>query len=111
LETPPSLENKDYEEVPKEEDEDAKNFQENMEMPQSSLRRSTRVKNPPKRYDDHVSFVALISSDGEPGCYQEVMDGTKIVKSKIVMKEEMVALERNKTWDLVELSEGRKFFG
>jgi hypothetical protein len=80
-------------------------------MPQPSLRRSTWVRNPPKRYDNYVSFVALISNDGEPSCYQEVMDGTESAKWKITMKEEMDALERNKTWDLVELPEGRKVVG
>jgi hypothetical protein len=41
LETQPSTGKEEHEEVPKEEDEDAKNFQENVEMPQPTLRRST----------------------------------------------------------------------
>ena len=89
----------------------AGNIQENVEIPQPSLRRSTRVRNPPKRYDDFVSSVALISNDGEPSCYQEAMDGTENAKWKIAMKEEINSLEENKTWDLVELSKGRKVVG
>ena len=77
-------------------------------MPQPSLRRSTRVENPPKRYDDFISPVALISNDGEPSCYHEAMSNAKW---KIAMKEEMDALEKNKTWDFVELPKGRKFVG
>jgi hypothetical protein len=38
-------------------------------MPQSSLRIYTCVKNPTKRYDDYVSYVALFSIDGESSCY------------------------------------------
>ena len=48
-----------------------------MEIPQPSLKRSTRVKNPPKRYDDFISLVALISNDGEPSFYQEAMSNAK----------------------------------
>jgi hypothetical protein len=35
-------------------------------MPQPSLRRSSRVRNPHTRYDDYVSFAALVSINGEP---------------------------------------------
>jgi hypothetical protein len=39
------------------------------------------------------------------------VDGTESVKWKIVMKEEMDALEKNKTWDLEELWKARKVVG
>ena len=42
-------------------------------MPQPYLRRSTRVKNPPTRYDDYVSYVALVSIDVEPSCFEEAI--------------------------------------
>jgi hypothetical protein len=84
------------------------NNQENVDMPQPSLRRSTQVRNPPIRYDDYVSSVALISNDGEPSCYQEAMEVFESVKWKEAMKEEMDALDMNKTWDLVELPKERK---
>jgi hypothetical protein len=41
LQTQPSSKNKEHEEVPEEEDENAKNIQETVDMPQPSLRRST----------------------------------------------------------------------
>jgi hypothetical protein len=108
LETQPSTENKEQEEAFEEVDEDAENIQENVEMPQPTLRRSTWVINPPKRYEDYISSISLISNEGEPCCYQEAMDGIESAKWKIAMKEEMDALEKNKTWDLVELPKGRK---
>jgi SpoVK/Ycf46/Vps4 family AAA+-type ATPase len=69
LETQPSSENEEHEEAPKEEDVDVENFQENVEMLQPTLRRSTWVNNPPKSFDDYVSYMDLISNDGEPSCY------------------------------------------
>jgi hypothetical protein len=82
-----------------------------MDMPQPSLRRSTRVRNPPTRYNDYVSYVVLVSNDGEPSCYHEAMKRFESVKWKETMKEEMDALERNKTWDMVELPQNKKVVG
>jgi hypothetical protein len=111
LETHPSSKKEEHEEVPKQEYGDAENIQETMVMPQPSLRRSTWVVNPPTRYDDYVSSVALVSNDGERSCYQEEMKVSKSVKWKESKKEEMDALENNKTWDLVELPKDRKVVG
>jgi hypothetical protein len=69
LETQPSSEKEEHEEGPEEEDEYVKNIQETEDIPQPSLRISTRVRNPPTRYVDYVSFVALVSIDGEPSCF------------------------------------------
>jgi hypothetical protein len=55
--------------------------------------------------------VALVSNDGEPSCYQEAMKVSESVKWKKSMKEELDSLERNKTWDLVELPKDRKVVG
>ena len=49
------------------------------EIPESSqqpvtLRRSTRERRTPKRYEDSASSFALITKDGEPSCYQEAVD-------------------------------------
>jgi hypothetical protein len=66
-------------------------------MPQPSLRISSWVRNPPTRYDDYVSFVALVSIDGEPSCFQEAIKVSESVQWKKAMKEEMNSLERNKT--------------
>jgi hypothetical protein len=108
LETQPSSEREEHEEVLEEEDEDAENIQETEDMPQPSLRISSRAGNPPTRYDDYVSSVALVSIDGEPSYFQEAIKVFESAQWKKAMKEEMDALERNKTWDLVELPKDRK---
>jgi hypothetical protein len=82
-----------------------------VEIPQPTLRRSTRERNPPKRYIDFVSSIALITNDGEPSCYQEAINDIDNAKWKMEMKEEMDSLEKNKTWDLVELPKDRKVVG
>ena len=81
------------------------------EIPQQSLRRSTRDRTFPKRYDDFVTSVALISNEGEPDSYQEALKVSDSDKWKLAMKEEMDSLAKNKTWDLVELPESRKVVG
>ena len=86
-------------------------IQENVETPQPTPRRSTREKNPPKRYTDFVSSVALFTDDGEPSCFQEAIDCVDNTKWKMAMKEEMDSLEKNKTWELVELPKDRKLVG
>jgi hypothetical protein len=97
-----------HEEVPAEENVDDDDIQQFLDEPQTSLRRSTRVRVPPRRYDDFVSSVSLSTNDDEPSCYQEDVKGSNSDKWKKEMKDEMKALERNATWDLVELQETRK---
>eukprot|EP00253_Pinus_taeda_P031288 PITA_31288 len=81
------------------------------EAPETSLRRSTRMKRPPKRYDDYVTSVAFTANDDEPLCYQEAVEGSKSDKWKAAMKDEMMALRKNGTWDMVELPKNRKTVG
>jgi hypothetical protein len=82
-----------------------------VDEPKTSLRRSTQVRNPPRRCDDFVSSVFLSTNDDEPSCYHEAVKGSNSDKWKEAMKDEMKALERNATWDLVELSKDRKNVG
>ena len=82
-----------------------------METPQPTPRRSTRERKPPKRYTDFVSSVALFTDDGEPSCFQEAIDCAENAKWKMEMKEEMDSLEKNETWNLVELPKDRKVVG
>eukprot|EP00253_Pinus_taeda_P027912 PITA_27912 len=81
------------------------------EAPETSLRRLTRIKRPLRRYDDYVTSIAFTTNDNEPLCYQEAIEGSKSDKWKIAMKDEMMALSKNDTWDLVELPKGRKTVG
>eukprot|EP00253_Pinus_taeda_P022102 PITA_22102 len=76
-----------------------------------SLRRSTRERKIPKRYEDSASSFSLITEHGEPSCYQEAVDDTDSEKWKVAMEEEMNSLAKNNTWDLVELPEARSVVG
>eukprot|EP00253_Pinus_taeda_P028237 PITA_28237 len=82
-----------------------------VEAPETSLRRSTRMKRPPKRYDDYVTSVAFTANDDEPLCYEEAVEGSESEKWKAAMKDEMMALGKNGTCDLVELPKDRKTVG
>eukprot|EP00253_Pinus_taeda_P005231 PITA_05231 len=95
----------DHEEVPTD------NNQQIVEVPETSLRSSTRMKRPPKRYDDYVTSVAFTANDDEPLCYKEAVEGSKIEKWKEAMKDKMMALDKNDTWDLAELRKDRKTVG
>ena len=50
-----------------------------------TLRRYTRERKTPKRYEDSALSFSLITEDGEPSCYQEVVDDGN---SEIWKKEE-----------------------
>ena len=80
----------------------------------SKLRRSSRVKNPVQRlmHDGyvahHYAYMAKIVQDAEPTCFE---DAVKDVKWQQAMDEEMAALDKNDTWDLVPLPAGKKAIG
>jgi hypothetical protein len=78
-----------HEEVPAEENVDGDDIQQIVDEPQTTLRRSTRVRVLPRRYDDFVSSVSLSTNDDEPSCYQEAMKGSNSDKWKEAMKDEM----------------------
>jgi hypothetical protein len=54
-----------HEEFPAKEDMVDDKNQQNVDESQTSLRRSTRVRVPPRRYDDFVSSVSLSTNDDE----------------------------------------------
>ena len=60
-----------------------KNFQEIKELTQPSLQNSTRVRTFPKRYDDFVTSITLITNDGEPSFYQGAMKVFESAKFEI----------------------------
>lgn len=53
------------------------------------------------------SLVALVTEDGEPSYYEELMNDVYSEKWKKVMNKEMDSLAKNKTWDLVEIPTDR----
>ena len=56
-----------------------------METPQPTPRRSTRERNPPKRYTDFVLSILFID-DGEPSYFQDAIDYVDNAKWKMAMK-------------------------
>ncbi|MCO5575866.1 hypothetical protein L7F22_029671 [Adiantum nelumboides] len=71
------------------------------------VRRSTRVTRPPDRYEPSLDYVMLIDC-GEPSCYKEAMQREDSKKWFKAMVSEMQSLEKNHTWDLVDLPPGHK---
>ena len=74
--------------------------------------REKRVHKAPLRYgfEDMVSF-ALITSGGEPFTFNEATNRKDNDKLLVAMLEEMKSLQKNRTWELVELSKGKKAIG
>lgn len=73
------------------------------------LRRSTREKKPNPKYSNTVNtscqFALLVS---DPICYEEAVEQSEW---KNAMIEEMQAIERNSTWELVDAPEGKNVIG
>lgn len=53
----------------------------------------------------------LLIEEGEPSNFQEALKNSYFFKYMTIMHEEMEALQRNKTWELVKLSKGQKDIG
>ena len=87
--------------------------QEPVEIPE--VHRSTREKKPPAWHSDYVTesniAYCLLTEDGEPSTFNEATKSLDVSLWMIAMQEEMEALHKNKTWDLVMLPRGRKAIG
>ena len=70
------------------------------------LRRSSRQRQPSRRYstDEYV----MLTDAGEPESYQEAVESEQKEKWLVAMQEEMDALQKNHTYDLVLLPNGMK---
>ncbi|KAJ9552385.1 hypothetical protein OSB04_016430 [Centaurea solstitialis] len=55
--------------------------------------------------DSHKMFLAAITSNDEPTCFQQAMQDPKWVEA---MKKEIQALEQNETWTLETLPKGKR---
>ena len=64
-----------------------------MKIPQPTPRRSTKERNPPKRYIDFVLSILFID-DGEPFCFEDSIDCVENPKWKMEIKEKMGYLEK-----------------
>ena len=70
-----------------------------------ALRRSTRLSKPPARY---AVNCLLLTENGEPESYPEALGMNNSIQWKKAMEEEMNSLDKNKTWFLVKLPNGKK---
>ncbi|KAG8478549.1 hypothetical protein CXB51_028301 [Gossypium anomalum] len=84
--------------------------------PQYSIakNRTKREIKPPKKYveADLVAYALNVAEDidanQEPSNYSEAISCEDLEKWMFAMQEEMESLHKNKTWDLVKLSKGKK---
>ena len=60
--------------------------------------------------DDHVSF-ALVAKIKKPDSYREAIEANGYGKWITTMEYEMVSLNRNQTWTLVDLPKDSKVIG
>ena len=72
-----------------------------------SVRSSAETYSPP---NFHSSFVIFVIND-EPRYIKEVVNSKEDKLYKKSMLEEMKALDKNESWDLVEFLDGRKHVG
>ena len=77
-----------------------------LEMVEPQVRRSTRERRPSTRYP--TSEYAMITKEGEPESFQEVQSHKDKQSWLKAMHEEMNSLNKNKTYDLMELPKSKK---
>lgn len=79
------------------------------------VRRSTRGRRPPAWHSEYVTesniAYCLLTEDGEPSNIHEASNSPDASMWKTAMQEEIEALHKNKTWELVPLPPGRKAIG
>ena len=88
----------------------APNDREEAEMPTQQepmvLRRFTHVSHPPKRFVPGLDYV-MLTNCGEPSCYKDAMSRDDKLKWERAMESEMDSIEKNQTWELVPLPQGK----
>jgi len=86
--------------------------QEQIESKTPEVRRSTRERRPPVWHSEYVTesniTYCLLTEDGEPSTFHEAIKSTDVSMWMTAMQEEIEALHKNNTWDLVPLPQGRK---
>ncbi|KAH9760757.1 Integrase catalytic domain-containing protein [Citrus sinensis] len=86
--------------------------QELVESEALEVRRSTREKRPPAWHSEYVTEInvayCLLTEDGEPLTFHEALESSNIALWMTAMQEEIEALHKNKTWELIPLPRGRK---
>ncbi|KAL5821663.1 hypothetical protein ACOSQ3_023545 [Xanthoceras sorbifolium] len=75
-------------------------------QPEVQLRRSTRERQPSRRYSPNE--YVMLTDGGEPESYDEAITDQHKTEWLKAMQEEMKSLHENHTFDLVKLPQGRK---
>ena len=79
---------------------------------ETTLRRSTRVRNPPIRFENFVGYASCyMAVCEEPITLAEAMEREDASDWRKAIEEEMQSLKENNTWELTELPKGRKAIG
>ncbi|GJX81498.1 retrovirus-related pol polyprotein from transposon TNT 1-94 [Tanacetum coccineum] len=65
----------------------------------------------PARLNDTVACASSIAADDVPTTYSEAVRDSENEKWRIAMSEEMQSLQKNQTWELTNLPEGKKAIG
>ncbi|GJT94101.1 BTB/POZ domain-containing protein NPY2 [Tanacetum coccineum] len=73
----------------------------NSPMPKRNTKR-------PARLNDTVACASSIATDDVPTTYSEAVRDSEKEKKRITMSEEMQSLQKNQTWELSSLPEGKK---
>ncbi|RVW42256.1 Retrovirus-related Pol polyprotein from transposon TNT 1-94 [Vitis vinifera] len=89
------------------EDKENINSQVDLSTPVAEVRRSSRNIRPPQRYSPVLNYL-LLTNGGEPECYDEALQDENSSKWELAMKDEIDSLLGNQTWELTELSVGKK---
>ncbi|KAE8727661.1 hypothetical protein F3Y22_tig00005406pilonHSYRG00056 [Hibiscus syriacus] len=80
-----------------------------------TTRQSDRVRRRPNWHSDYVIegnvAYCLLTEDSEPSTYQEAINSSDASLWMMAMQEEIEALHKNNTWDIVPLPQGRKPIG
>ncbi|KAH9742745.1 hypothetical protein KPL70_003057 [Citrus sinensis] len=86
--------------------------QEPVESEALEVRRSTRERRLPTWHSEYVTEINVaycpLTEDGEPSTFYEVLNSSDVALWMTTIQEEIEALHKNKTWELVPLPHGRK---
>ncbi|KAH9781907.1 retrovirus-related pol polyprotein from transposon TNT 1-94-like protein [Citrus sinensis] len=86
--------------------------QEPVESEAPEVRRSTRERRSPTWHSEYVTEInvvyCLLTEDGGPSTFHEALNSSDVALLMTAMQEEIEALHKNKTWELVPLPHGRK---
>ncbi|KAH9671138.1 hypothetical protein KPL70_017236 [Citrus sinensis] len=89
--------------------------QEPVESEAPEIRRSTRKRRPLTWHSEYVTDInvayCLLTKDGEPSTFHKALNSSDVALWMTAMQEEIEALHKNKTWELVPLPHGRKVIG